>query len=184
MNGQNQVVVGLQWGDEGKGKIVDLLARSADMVVRFQGGNNAGHTLVVDGQKVVLHLVPSGILHPGVRGLIGGGVVLDPEVFCQELAALQARGVDVSPGRLLISGSAHTILPVHRLLDHHREEARGANRIGTVDLGHGHFDATIDTPQIGPGHLQAGWRIPLVDTIPDGVDTPADLERARDRIAP
>lgn len=137
MNGQNQVVVGLQWGDEGKGKIVDLLARSADMVVRFQGGNNAGHTLVVDGQKVVLHLVPSGILHPGVRCLIGGGVVLDPEVFCQELAALQARGVDVSPGRLLISGSAHTILPVHRLLDHHREEARGANRIGTTGRGIG-----------------------------------------------
>lgn len=137
MSGQNQVVVGLQWGDEGKGKIVDLLARSAAYVARFQGGNNAGHTLVVDGQKIVLHLVPSGILHPGSRCVIGHGVVVDPEVLCEELDQLAAHGVHVTPERLAISGGAHVILPYHTRLDQCRESARGDSRIGTTGRGIG-----------------------------------------------
>jgi len=137
MSAQNQVVVGLQWGDEGKGKIVDLLARSAAIVARFQGGNNAGHTLVVEGKKTVLHLIPSGILHPGARCVIGNGVVIDPEVLCQELDALAAEGVDVTPTRLAISTNAHVILPYHRLLDSCRESARGSSKIGTTGRGIG-----------------------------------------------
>lgn len=137
MSGQNQVVVGLQWGDEGKGKIVDLLARSAAVVARFQGGNNAGHTLVVDGKKIVLHLVPSGILHPGARCIIGHGVVIDPEVLCQELDTLETKGVSVTPGRMIISTGAHIILPYHRLLDQLRERARGSDKIGTTGRGIG-----------------------------------------------
>ena len=137
MSGQNQVVVGLQWGDEGKGKIVDLLARSAAVVARFQGGNNAGHTLVVDGKKIVLHLVPSGILHPSARCIIGHGVVIDPEVLCKELDTLETEGVSVSPGRMTISAGAHIILPYHRLLDQLREHARGSDKIGTTGRGIG-----------------------------------------------
>ena len=134
----NIVVFGSQWGDEGKGKIVDMLAEKAAAIVRFQGGNNAGHTLVVGGEKCVLHLIPSGILHPGKVCLIGNGVVLDPEVFCKEIDTLGARGVDVSPKRLMISKKTHVIMPYHRRLDGCREAARdAAGKIGTTGRGIG-----------------------------------------------
>jgi len=133
----NQVVVGLQWGDEGKGKIVDLLASKADVVARFQGGNNAGHTLVVDGNQLILHLVPSGILHEKSHCVIGNGVVIDPEVLVEELVALNARGVTITPERLSISTTAHVILPYHRRLDQCREAARAADKIGTTGRGIG-----------------------------------------------
>ena len=113
----NVVVVGAQWGDEGKGKIVDLLSKDADYVVRFQGGNNAGHTVIVDGKKSALHLVPSGILHEGKICLIGNGVVLDPVVFVEEIDTLIKQGVDVSPSRLKISANTHLIMPYHKVLD-------------------------------------------------------------------
>ena len=136
MSGQNRVVVGLQWGDEGKGKIVDLLAQGAEVVARFQGGNNAGHTLVVEGEKVVLHLVPSGILQDA-RCVIGNGVVVDPEVLLAELDALSASDHPVDTDRLAISSSAHVILPYHKRLDRCREVARGGNKIGTTGRGIG-----------------------------------------------
>ncbi len=133
----NIVVIGAQWGDEGKGKIVDLLTREADAVVRFQGGNNAGHTLVVKGRTLILHLIPSGILHPGKVCLIGNGVVIDPEVFCQELDKLAAQDIDASPGRLMVSRKAHVIMPYHRLLDSAREAAKKDGKIGTTGRGIG-----------------------------------------------
>ena len=131
------VVVGAQWGDEGKGKIVDLLAAEAALVVRFQGGNNAGHTLVVEGEKVVLHLVPSGILNPETRCVIGNGVVLDPGVLLGELDALGRSGREIRPSQLLISSEAHVILPFHVALDRLREAALGTSAIGTTKRGIG-----------------------------------------------
>ncbi|MBI2501204.1 MAG: adenylosuccinate synthetase, partial [Deltaproteobacteria bacterium] len=131
------VIIGAQWGDEGKGKIVDYLAEGADQVVRFQGGNNAGHTLVVGGQKTVLHLVPSGALHPGVRCLIGNGVVVDPEVLLQEIEALRARGFLKDDSDLLVSDRAHVIFPYHKKMDQLREERRGKGKIGTTGRGIG-----------------------------------------------
>lgn len=136
-SGQNIVVVGLQWGDEGKGKIVDLLARGARYVARFQGGNNAGHTLVVDGQTTVLHLTPSGILQPDTTCVIGNGVVVDPEVFVTELNTLKKRGVEVTPERLVLSRDAHLVMPYHRTLDALREQALGGAKIGTTKKGIG-----------------------------------------------
>ncbi|MFP4392789.1 MAG: adenylosuccinate synthase [Desulfohalobiaceae bacterium] len=134
----NLVVIGAQWGDEGKGKIVDLLTEEAGVIVRFQGGNNAGHTLVVQGKKLVLHLIPSGILHPGKKCLIGNGVVLDPEVFCQELDKLGQNQVDISPQRLKVSKKTHLILPYHKQLDGLRESRkRDQDRIGTTGRGIG-----------------------------------------------
>ncbi len=134
----NIVVFGSQWGDEGKGKIVDMLAREASAIVRFQGGNNAGHTLVVAGEKCILHLIPSGILHPGKVCLIGNGVVLDPEVFLRETDTLAAKGVDVSPARLKISKKTHVIMPYHRALDMAREGLlSGGAKIGTTGRGIG-----------------------------------------------
>ncbi len=133
----NIVVVGAQWGDEGKGKIVDRLAARSRWVVRFQGGNNAGHTLVVGGEKVVLHLIPSGILQPGCTCVVGNGVVLDPVVLFREIDALAARGRPVGPDRLVVSTEAHVILPWHRALDQAREKALGDNRIGTTGKGIG-----------------------------------------------
>ncbi|WFS61481.1 adenylosuccinate synthase [Pseudodesulfovibrio thermohalotolerans] len=134
----NMVVFGSQWGDEGKGKVVDMLAEKADAIVRFQGGNNAGHTLVVDGEQCILHLIPSGILHPGKKCLIGNGVVLDPFVFCEELDKLAAKGVDVSAGRVMISKKTHIIMPYHRLMDSARESSRSDDgRIGTTGRGIG-----------------------------------------------
>jgi adenylosuccinate synthase len=131
------VAVGAQWGDEGKGKIVDWLALSADLVVRFHGGNNAGHTLIVDGQKTVLHLVPSGILQPNTVNLIGPGVVVDPRVLLDELAKIQAQGVLRDPSRLRVSGRAHVILEWHVALDKARDEARRESAIGTTGRGIG-----------------------------------------------
>ena len=133
----NVVIVGAQWGDEGKGKIVDLLSSDIDMVVRFQGGNNAGHTVIVGGRKYVLHLVPSGILHPGKICLIGNGVVLDPLGFAEELDMLASQGVDSSPSRLKLSSKTHLIMPYHRALDVARENSLCANKIGTTGRGIG-----------------------------------------------
>jgi adenylosuccinate synthase len=134
----NIVVMGAQWGDEGKGKIVDLLTTDVAAIVRFQGGNNAGHTLVVDGKQTILHLIPSGILHPGKKCLIGNGVVLDPIVFCQEMDKLAASGIDVGPERLMISKKAHLIMPYHRAIDGARENFKsGSDKIGTTGRGIG-----------------------------------------------
>jgi adenylosuccinate synthase len=127
------VVVGAQWGDEGKGKVVDALAEHADLVVRYQGGANAGHTVEAPGGEFVLHQIPSGILHPRTRCVIGNGVVLDPETLFQEIDALQARGV-VMDGRLVVSDRAHLVLPYHKLLD--AESAR-SRKIGTTARGIG-----------------------------------------------
>ncbi|OQY16860.1 MAG: adenylosuccinate synthase [Desulfobacterium sp. 4572_20] len=122
----NVVVVGTQWGDEGKGK-----------VVRFQGGNNAGHTLVVDGKKSIFHVIPSGIFHPDTRCLIGNGVVVDPEVFLEEIKGLFDKGIAINPKRLGVSGRAHLIMPYHKAIDIAREKAKGASRIGTTGRGIG-----------------------------------------------
>jgi adenylosuccinate synthase len=129
------VVVGAQWGDEGKGKVTDLLAERADVVIRYQGGNNAGHTIVRDGQVYKFHLIPSGILYPGKRCLIGNGVVVDPKVITEEIAALHARGIDTSG--LKISANAHVIMPYHRLLDDEGEMKLGKLQIGTTRRGIG-----------------------------------------------
>jgi adenylosuccinate synthase len=129
------VIVGAQWGDEGKGKVVDLLAEQADAVVRFQGGNNAGHTIVRDGEVFKFHLVPSGILYPGKVCAIGNGVVVDPEVLTDELDTLRRRGVDI--GGLKVSANAHLIMPYHRLLDQAGETKLGEQKIGTTRRGIG-----------------------------------------------
>ncbi len=134
--GKNVVVIGTQWGDEGKGKVVDLLTDRAAAVVRFQGGHNAGHTLVIDGRKTVLHLIPSGILRDNVLCLIGNGVVLSPAALLEELAMLEAAGVPAS-ARLKISESCPLILPYHIALDQAREQARGNKAIGTTGRGIG-----------------------------------------------
>jgi adenylosuccinate synthase len=133
----NVVIVGAQWGDEGKGKIVDRLTEYADVVVRFQGGNNAGHTLVVDGEKTVLHLIPAGILHPGKTCAIGNGVVLDPAVMGVEIDRLKARGFLKDDGQLVLSLDAHVIMPWHKAIDVAREQAAGAGKIGTTGRGIG-----------------------------------------------
>ena len=130
------VVVGTQWGDEGKGKIVDLLTRYADYVVRFQGGNNAGHTLVVDGKKYIFHIIPSGILYEEKTCVIGNGVIIDPGVLLQEIAGLAAKGFVVSPKKFLISSNAHLIMPYHQSLDIARENAlTKEKKIGTTGRG-------------------------------------------------
>jgi adenylosuccinate synthase len=134
--GKNVVVIGTQWGDEGKGKIVDLLTDQAKAVVRFQGGHNAGHTLVINGEKTVLHLIPSGVLRDGVQCLIGNGVVISPEALVEEMEMLEARGVPVSSS-LNISEACPLILPYHVALDHAREIARGKSAIGTTGRGIG-----------------------------------------------
>ena len=133
----NVVVVGAQWGDEGKGKIVDLLTQDADVVVRFQGGNNAGHTLVVGGEKTVLHLIPAGILHPGKSCVIGNGVVADPEVLVMEIDRLKGKGGMKDDSQLVISLDAHVIMPWHKAIDVARETAAGAGKIGTTGRGIG-----------------------------------------------
>jgi len=134
--GKNVVVLGTQWGDEGKGKIVDLLTESASVVVRFQGGHNAGHTLVINGETTVLHLIPSGILHENVQCLIGNGVVLSPEALLKEIDALEARGIPASQ-RLKLSLACPLILPYHIALDKARELALGKDKIGTTGRGIG-----------------------------------------------
>jgi adenylosuccinate synthase len=179
----NLAILGLQWGDEGKGKVVDLLSPKFRQVVRFQGGNNAGHTVVVDGQSIALHQVPSGALHPGCFLVVGNGVVLNLEVFQQELDRLQARGFDLT-GRLMLSDKAHIILPHHIALDLWREG--GANKIGTtgrgigpayeakagrmgVRLGDLHHPETL-TDRIRPGYEEVRLRLGA------GADLPS-LER-------
>ena len=154
----NVVVVGTQWGDEGKGKIVDLLAEFADIVVRFQGGNNAGHTMVIGAEQFICHLIPSGILQKKIC-VIGNGVVVDPEVLIQELDSLSKRGVDVGADKLKISDRAHLIMPYHKQIDQSREEFKGAEKIGTTGRG------------IGPAYEDKATRrgIRFVDLLdPDG----------------
>ena len=133
---KNVVVIGTQWGDEGKGKLVDLLTEQASSVVRFQGGHNAGHTLVINGQKTVLHLIPSGILRENVQCLIGNGVVLSLNALFEEIDVLEKAGLSVC-NRLLISEACALILPIHIAIDQAREKARGGKAIGTTGRGIG-----------------------------------------------
>ncbi len=141
------IVVGTQWGDEGKGKLTDLLAREMQMVVRYQGGHNAGHTIVVAGEKFALQLVPSGVLHPWVTPVIGNGVVVEPGVLVSEIDGLEARGVDCS--KLRVSGNAHLIMPYHSELDRLIERRLGKNRLGTTKSG------------IGPAYADKAARVGL-----------------------
>ncbi|MFZ5596010.1 MAG: adenylosuccinate synthase [Bacillota bacterium] len=161
------VVVGAQWGDEGKGKITDFLARSADLVVRYQGGNNAGHTVVADGNEFKLHLIPSGILYPEKMCLIGNGVVLDPEVFLKEIDGLTERGISV--GNLRISSRAQVIMPYHRKIDVCDEERKGSNKIGTTGRG------------IGPAYTDKVARIGI--RMADLIDPDSLEERLKYTIA-
>ena len=159
------VVIGCQWGDEGKGKIVDLLSASADVVARFQGGNNAGHTLVVDGKQTVLHLIPSGALHPKTVCLIGGGVVLDTAALVHEIEQLEQAGFPLGPGRLLVSQDCHLILPYHKAIDQARERRRGKGKIGTTGRG------------IGPAYEDKAARVGL--RVADLLDESHFLARLR-----
>jgi adenylosuccinate synthase len=140
-------LVGIQWGDEGKGKVTDLLSEHTDMVVRYQGGNNAGHTVVVSGERYALHLIPSGVLYAHCIPVIGPGVVVNPEVLIEEMDALSQRGVD--PTRLLVSGNAHLVMPYHLELDRVAERRLGTNRLGTTKRG------------IGPAYADKASRIGL-----------------------
>jgi adenylosuccinate synthase len=133
----NTIIVGAQWGDEGKGKVVDFLTSSADVVVRAQGGNNAGHTVICEGKKYILHLLPSGILWPGKTCVIGNGVALDPIGLVTEIETLERQGIAVRPEQLLISDRAHLTLPYHREIDGLREQSRGDQKIGTTRRGIG-----------------------------------------------
>jgi len=133
----NVVVVGSQWGDEGKGKIVDWLSEQADIVVRFQGGHNAGHTLVINGTTYKLSLLPSGVVRPGKLSIIGNGVVLDPHALIDEIAKLKKQGVEVTPDNLRIAENTPLILPLHQELDVARERASGKGAIGTTGRGIG-----------------------------------------------
>ncbi len=130
------VVIGTQWGDEGKGKVVDFLAKYSDLIVRFQGGNNAGHTIVIKGEQVIFHLIPSGILNPGKVCAIGNGVVIDPEVLSEEIRFLEKRGV-LKESKLVISEKAHIIMPYHKKIDIARERIKGKSRLGTTGRGIG-----------------------------------------------
>ena len=131
------IIIGAQWGDEGKGRITDLLAAETEIVGRYSGGDNAGHTVTVNGEVFKLHLIPSGIVHNNVTCLIGNGTVINPAVLLQEMDALTARGVDVSPRRLKISLNAHLITPAHIAMDKAHEADRGADAIGTTQRGIG-----------------------------------------------
>src|SRR6202050_3714869 len=133
----NVVVVGSQWGDEGKGKIVDLVSEQADIVVRFQGGHNAGHTLVIDGVTYKLSLLPSGVVRPGKLSVIGNGVVLDPHALVEEIGRLAGQGVKVTPDSLRIAENVTLILPLHQELDAIRESASAGTQIGTTLRGIG-----------------------------------------------
>ncbi|MGI8656133.1 MAG: adenylosuccinate synthase [Pyrinomonadaceae bacterium] len=131
------VIIGAQWGDEGKGKIVDLLSERFDVVARYQGGHNAGHSVQVGGESFVLHLLPSGIIHPGKICVLGNGMVIDPKAFFEEADRLMEQGLEVTPERVLVSSRAHLILPYHRALDHTSEERLGNERVGTTLRGIG-----------------------------------------------
>ena len=145
----NTLVIGSQWGDEGKGKVIDFLTETADVVARGQGGNNAGHTVIANGKKYILHLVPSGILWPGKLCVIGNGVVLDPAGLVEEIEGLRTQGVSITPDNLLISDRAHVVLPVHRDIDGAQEDALGDQAIGTTRRG------------IGPTYADKARRIGL-----------------------
>ncbi|MEA3560352.1 MAG: adenylosuccinate synthase [Candidatus Omnitrophota bacterium] len=132
----NTIIVGAQWGDEGKGKIIDILAEKADYIVRYQGGNNAGHTVVIEEEKFILHLIPSGILHPDKVCIIGNGVVVDPQALIREIEDLKNKGIKINKN-LLISNRAHIIFPYHRVLDNLREDRKGRKSIGTTRRGIG-----------------------------------------------
>jgi adenylosuccinate synthase len=166
------IIVGAQWGDEGKGKIVDLLSREADIVARYQGGANAGHTLVIGGKKYVLHLIPSGILHPDVQCVIGNGVVIDPVALMEEIRMVESHGFDIK-GRLFISHRAHLIMPYHKLLDAAREKAATAKAegaaIGTTGRG------------IGPAYIDKASRTGI--RIVDLMDRQRFSEKLRANIA-
>ena len=131
------IVVGTQWGDEGKGKIVDLYAEDADAIVRFQGGNNAGHTIVVKGKQTILHLIPSGILHDHKTCILGNGMVIDPKVLIEEINYLKKQNAFPPNTKLVISDKAHVIMPYHCRVDAAREAAKGAGKIGTTQRGIG-----------------------------------------------
>ncbi len=165
--GKNKVVIGCQWGDEGKGKIVDLLAADADIIARFQGGANAGHTIIVDDKKYVLHLIPSGIIHPGKICCIGNGVVLDPFGLREELDVLAGQGIDYR-GRLWISPATNLVLPYHKLIDAVQEKNRGTGSLGTTKRG------------IGPAYVDKVARqgIRVVDLFsPDRLRRRLDYQR-------
>ena len=196
-----RVIVGAQWGDEGKGKLVDLLAADADVVVRYQGGTNAGHTLVVGGRKTVLHLVPSGILHPGKLCVIGPGCVVDPVALLSEIDSLRAAGVQVGPENLAVSDSAPTILEVHKRLDRAREGLKGGVKIGTTGRGIGPaYEDAIARRAIRTGDLLDASRLAaraegmvfekqaLLSAYGEPGVTAAEilgpLEAIRDRLAP
>ncbi len=132
----NTCVIGLQWGDEGKGKIIDILAKDYDVVVRYQGGGNAGHTLIIGDEKYIFHLIPSGILHPDKKCVIGNGIVLDPKLFLDEIEGLSKRNINVS-GNLFVSDRAHVVLPYHKKLDLLIEKQKGVSMIGTTGRGLG-----------------------------------------------
>jgi len=133
----NIVVVGAQWGDEGKGKIIDILAKDMDYIARYQGGNNAGHTVVLGGRKFILHLIPSGVLHKGKTCIIGNGVALDPAAFIEEVKELKSKGIKVTPKNLAVSEEAHIIFPYHKKLDSLREAKKGSKKLGTTKRGIG-----------------------------------------------
>ena len=133
----NVIVIGAQWGDEGKGKIVDIYTEFADAVVRFQGGSNAGHTVVIGNKKFILHQIPSGILHPKKICIIGNGVVLDLETLLDEINELKSQGFFQNETQLLISEEAHLVFPYHRLIDIGKENKAGSNKIGTTGRGIG-----------------------------------------------
>ncbi len=161
----NVAVIGAQWGDEGKGKIVDWLSQRADVVVRFQGGHNAGHTLVINGTEFRLSLLPSGIVRPGKLSVIGSGVVVDPWALLREIEAIAQKGVAVSPDNLKLAENAALILPSHGEIDRAREEARGANKIGTTGRG------------IGPAYEdKVGRRAIRVCDLADPASLPAKLD--------
>ena len=134
---KNVVVVGAQWGDEGKGKIVDWLSHRADVVVRFQGGHNAGHTLVIDGKEYKLSLLPSGVVRPGKLSIIGNGVVVDPWALLKEIDGIRQKGVKITPENLIVAENCPLILPLHGALDRARESSRGDHKIGTTGRGIG-----------------------------------------------
>src|SRR5260370_9542489 len=133
----NTVLVGAQWGDEGKGKVIDYLTDRVDVVVRSQGGNNGGHTVVVGDVKYILRLIPSGILREDKVCVIGNGVVVDPISLCEEIAQLKSQGVEISKRNLFISDAAHLVFPYHKLIDEYREREHGPNKIGTTKGGIG-----------------------------------------------
>jgi adenylosuccinate synthase len=130
-------VIGTQWGDEGKGKIIDLLTRDAEIVARFQGGNNAGHTVVIGDNQFILHLIPSGILHEDKQCIIGSGVVIDPMALISEMEELEKEGIEINSQNLFISKKAHLIMPYHKIIDIASEKKKGDKKIGTTGRGIG-----------------------------------------------